>query len=114
MDGDEQVRLLLVGDGGASLKRDKSIVTAGVNHVRAKPGTQQLAQPSSHIKYEFLLFKTVGTDGAGIVAAMPGVDDDPPDFQTERPYERTVTSGGGLGLVDFWLGFGSFSPGLAG
>ena len=44
VNGNEEVRLLLVGDGGASFQRDEGVILPAINHFGAQPGLQQFSQ----------------------------------------------------------------------
>ena len=100
MDRNEQVRLLLVGDRGASLQRNKRVVLAGVNDVGAQSGLQQLAQAAADIEHQILFLQAVGTDGAGIVSAVAGIDHDLADLQSQGADQRAVAAGGRRSFAD--------------
>ena len=93
MDRNEQVGLLLVGDRSASLKRNESVILAGINHVGAQPCLQEFAQAPAHVENQVFFFQAIGTDGAGIVSAVAGIDYDPADLQTQGADQRAISAG---------------------
>src|SRR5258708_20025485 len=100
MDRNEQVRLLLVGDRSASLKRNEGVVLASVDHVGAKAGLQQLTQPPADVEHQIFLLEAVGADGAGIVSPVARIDDDPADLQSQGANQRAVAATSGRGFAD--------------
>ena len=99
MDGDEQVGLLFIGDGGAGLEGNEGIVVAGVDHLRTHAALKQLAEAQGHVKDELFLGQTVGADGAGIVPAVAGVDHDLANLEPKGADQRLLAVGSGLGFV---------------
>src|SRR5277367_4048281 len=59
VDGEEEVGLRLVGDGGASFERDERVVRTGVNDLRAKPIMQQFADPQRDIQHDVFFLNAV-------------------------------------------------------
>ena len=100
MDRNEQVGLLLVGDRGASLQRNESVVLAGKDHVSAEAGLQQLAQSPADVEHQIFFLQAIGTDGAGIVSAVAGIDHDPADLQSQGADQRAVAARGRRGFAD--------------
>ena len=99
MDGDEQVGLMLVGDGGARLQRNERVVVAGVDHVGAQARLQQPAQAQSDVEHQILLHHPVRADGAGVVAAVSGIDHNASDLQSQRRGQAAIARRGRLGFV---------------
>ncbi len=99
MDGDEQVGLVLVGDGSPRLQRDESIVVAGVDHVGAQPSLQQSTEAQRHVQHHILFHHAIGADGAGVVAAVSGVNHDAADLQAECARQAAVASRSGRSFV---------------
>ncbi len=99
VDGNKQIGLRAVRDGGALLERHKSVVVARVDHVRAgQLLLDQRSQAQRHVEAQILLHQAVRTDGAGVVAAVAGVDHDAADFQSQSARQRALAVAGGFGL----------------
>src|SRR3989442_13365205 len=111
MDRDEQICLLLVGNGSAGFQRNEGIVLACVDLIRARPRLKQHAEPLGNVQNEIFFLKPIWGDGTCVMTAMAGVDDDLANLQPQCPDERSVTAGSGLGFVD--IDFGSASEGFA-
>jgi len=97
VDGEEEVGLGLVGDGGAGLKRDKGIVGAGVDDLGAELLVEQRTEAEGDVEDDIFFLQAVDAEGSGVVAAVAGVDDDAVDFEAEGADERGL-AGGGLEL----------------
>jgi len=99
VDGDEEVSLRFVGDGGAGLEGDEGVVGAGVDDLDAEFVRQQLAEAEGDVEHDVLLFDAVDAERAGVVAAVACVDDDASDLEAERAGERALAVGGEVGFV---------------
>jgi hypothetical protein len=84
---DEEIGLRFVGDGGAGFERDKGVVRACVDNLSAKAVVQELAEAECHVKDDILFSDAADAEGAGIVAAVAGVDNDAVDLEAERADE---------------------------
>ena len=73
---------------------DERVVFARVNHVGAQPRLQQLAQSSADVEHQVFFLQTIRTDGAGVVAAVAGINHDLADFQSQGADQRAVPVGG--------------------
>ena len=76
MDGDEKIRLGIVGYLRTTVKGNEDIAFARVDHLYV--GTvipDQLAQLQGHFQDDVLLFRDF-TEGTGIVSSVSGIDDD--------------------------------------
>ncbi len=91
MNRNEEVCLLFVGNGGARLQRDKSIIIAGVNHFRAQTVSSIFAQLQCDIQHQIFFRQAIGPDGAGVVTAMACIHHDLADLQSQRANQRTLT-----------------------
>ena len=60
MNGNKEISLRLVRDRRARLQRNKSVVVARVDDVRAQPLFQQLAQAQSHVEHDIFFFDAAG------------------------------------------------------
>ena len=100
VDGDEQIGLMLIGDGGARLQRNEGVVVAGVDDVGAQLALQQPAQAQRDVEHQIFFQQAVGADGSGVVAAVTGIDDDASDLQAESANQRALAVGGGLSLAN--------------
>src|SRR5512135_1737046 len=96
MHRDEQVRLLLIGDGGARFKRDEGVVVARVDDVGTEAVLKQLAEAKRDVENEIFFVQAVRADGTGVMPAMTGVNDDASDFEAQRADQQTVAVHGGL------------------
>ena len=75
MDRDEQVRLGLVGYRGTTVQGDKDIALAGIEHLHIRTILfNQLPYGQGHPQVDVLLLRDA-PDGTGVMASMPGVDD---------------------------------------
>jgi len=83
VDGDEEVGLGLVGDRGACLKRDEGVVAARVDDVGAEALFEQAAETEGNVEDDVFFFDAAGAEGAGVMSAMAGVDDDAVDLEAE-------------------------------
>lgn len=108
MDADEEIGLRLVGDGGAGFERNKSIVGAGVDDLRAETIVQKLAEAKSYVEHNIFFADAADAEGAGIVPAVAGVDDNAIDLEAERADERFAVGGRGSGSCGMAGGFGSW------
>ena len=90
MDREEQVGLRLIRDRRPRLQRNKRVVRPRINHLRAQPLVQQLAQPQRHIQHNVLLLDAAHAHRARVVPAMPRIDHDAPDLQPQRPHQRSL------------------------
>ncbi len=78
MDGNEEISVVAVREGGPPVEREKPII--GSRHEDMNPGRlQPLLQPEGHIEHNLFLAKAAHPDRAGIVPAVAGVDDDGAD-----------------------------------
>ena len=84
MNGDEQVGALFIGDGRPFFQGNEGVIAARHHHLAAGVIFQKLLQLQPHIQDNIFLFQTGGSDGSRVVAAVPGIDDDPADFQAQR------------------------------
>ncbi len=51
---------------------------------------QQLAQPQRHIQHHILLLNPIHAQRARVMPAMPGIDHNPPNLQSQRPHQRSL------------------------
>ena len=88
-----------VRDGGALLEGDEDVGGAGEQHL----GTQLLAdealEAERDVEHEVLLLQTAAADGAGVVAAVAGVDDDAARPEAQLPGEAVDAGPVGLGRL---------------
>src|SRR5438132_6607893 len=91
MNGDEQIRLLLVSDGGTRFQRDEGVVLPRENHLRSHPRLEQLAQALADIQNEVLFFESVRADRARIMPAVAGLNNNPANFDPQGPNPRAVS-----------------------
>ena len=96
VDRNEQIGLVLVGDGGPGFQRDEGVIVAGEDDVGSQASLQQAAQPQRDVQHQVLLHQAVGADGPSVVPAMPGVHHDAADLQTQGAGEAAFPGGGGL------------------
>ena len=88
VNGDEEVRVGGIGDGGAIFQRNVPVVLARVDYFRTgNVFFNELTQPQRHIETEIFFKETVRSFCAGVVASMPGIDGDAADLQTQFPRE---------------------------
>jgi len=84
VDGDEKVSLRVVGDGGALFERDVSVVGASVDDLRAgNVFPDHASEAESYVETKIFLHKAAGTDGAGVVSAVAGIDGDAVDLEAK-------------------------------
>ena len=95
--GEEEVGLGLVGDGGAGFEGDEGVVVAGVDDVGSEALLEQLAEAQGYVEDDLFFFNSSGTGGAGVVAAVAGVDDDASDFQAQGAHQGALAGSRGLG-----------------
>ena len=98
MDGDEQVGALLVGEVGSFAQRHEDIRAAAECDLDAQALLDEPRDARRHVEHHVLLPHTARTGGAGIVTAVPRIQDD----QAERLHgRRALLAAGGLpGAVD--------------
>ena len=85
MDGKEEIGLRVIGDFRALLERDERVVVARIDHFGSRqPLLDELAQAQGHIQAQVFFHQSRGADRAGIMAAVPGVDHDAADLQSQR------------------------------
>jgi hypothetical protein len=72
MDGDEKVRLLLIGDDGPVFERDKDVGFSRHNHVESLACGEQVAQLQRDIEHDIFLFLSLPADAAGSSPPCPG------------------------------------------
>ncbi len=95
----KEIGLRIVRNPRSLLQRDKRIVFARVDHVRArKLLLDQIPQPQRHIEAQIFFHQTVRADRSRVVAAVAGIDHDAADFQSERTRQRAVAVARGLWL----------------
>ena len=75
MDGDKQVSLVLVGNVGTGMQRDKDIRLTGIDdlHIRAVL-LYQLAEGQRHIQIDGFLLGNLSNSSC-VIAAMAGIND---------------------------------------
>ena len=92
MDGQEQVGLLLVGDGRPGLERNEGVVGARVDDFRVQAFLDQPADAQRDVEDQVLFEQALDSFGALVVPAVAGVDDDAADLEAEG-----AGQGGGAG-----------------
>ena len=85
-----------VGDGGALLEGHEDVGRARHDHLGRQLVAHHLLEAQGHVEDEVLLHEPAAADGAGIVAAVAGVDDDPARAQAELAGE--AVGAGAIGL----------------
>ena len=112
MDGQEQIGVLAIRDRRSFLERDELVRAARQHDFDARRLLEQLLEPQRDVEHQFRFGDAVG-DGAGVVAAVAGIDDDLRDAQAELTGERVVAASGarrrrrrGLVRVDVGVGVG--------
>jgi len=98
---DEQIRPLAVGNRGAGFERYEGIVLPCVNHLGAQSRFQQPPEALGHVEHYVFFEQAVGTDGACVVPAVTGIDDDLADLQPQCASQGTVAAGGGASFAGF-------------
>ena len=83
MDREEQVGLVLVGNRGALVQRDKSVIGTGEHDFGAHPLLNQFGEPERDVENNVFFEDTVRSDSPVVVAAVSGVDNDAVHFKTE-------------------------------
>ena len=90
---------LFIGDGGAFFQGDEGVIAARHDDLATGVLFQKFLQLQPHIQDNLFLFQSGGSDGSRVVAAVPGINDDPADFQAERARQGARAGlGGGSGL----------------
>ena len=84
MDRDEEVALVLVGDRGAALERQEGVGGAGQDDAHAEPRGQPVGERAGELQRQVLLGRAARADGAGLGAAVAGVEDDRADAARAR------------------------------
>src|SRR5271157_6034411 len=79
----DRIGLVLVGDGSTGFQRDEGVIVASEDDVSSHPSLEQPAQAQRHIQHQVLLHQAVRADGPSIVTAMPGVNHDAANLETE-------------------------------
>ncbi len=80
MDRDEEVRLVLVGDGrGRMSRRHQGVLGAGEHHPDAEALRELCLQLAGEQQRQLLLLDAAGADRSHLDAAMAGIDDDGAD-----------------------------------
>ena len=74
MDGEKQVGPGLIRNGCARCKRDKRVIPARVDDLRAQSFAQQSAQAQRHVEHNIFFFQTIRPQRAGVVAAVSGIN----------------------------------------
>ena len=100
MNRDEQIRLILVGNGGPRLQRDKGVIPSGVLHFRSQPRLEHLPQPPGDIEDQILLEQPVRPNRARVETAMAGIDHNLSDLQPQGADQGSVALRHGLSLTD--------------
>src|SRR5258707_15848158 len=98
MNRNKKIGTLLVGNGRTSFEWNESVVLTGVDNFRAQSGIKQLAQPPADFQHQIFFFQAIRPDSSRIVAAMPGIDHNPADLQSQSADQRAVPTGGRLRL----------------
>src|SRR6476619_137933 len=62
VNGDEQISLLFIGDGGARLQRNESVIVARIDDFSAELIFQQLAQLQRNVQHQVFFFQPVRAD----------------------------------------------------
>ena len=96
MNRQEQVRAFAVGDRRALLERDEVVGAAGQDDLDAGNLLEQLLETQRDVEHE-LRFAHALALGAGIVAAVPGIDHDPRDAEAELTRHREAAGSSRLG-----------------
>ena len=84
MNGNEQIRIVLVGDICPSRKRDERVRRTGHDHLHIrKPGLDLVGKTFCDIQSNFALVSfLVLADATGVSASMAGINADCPEPQT--------------------------------
>jgi len=94
MHGDKQIRVRIVGDGGALFERDVAIVAARVHDFRAgKILLNKLAEAEADVEAEIFFEEAVVAGSAGIVTPVAWVDGDAADLEAELAGEGELPRG---------------------
>ena len=92
VDGDEEVAAGHVGEAGALLQANEPVGLAGEDDLEALLG-QDGAELLGDGQRDVLLAGAVGADGAGVVAAVAGIDDHPAELEAELLGEGDLARG---------------------
>ena len=76
MNGDEQIGLRLVGEIGALIEGQVSVVGAREHDFRPQSRLQQLAQALGHVEHQIFFQQSLPANRAQVPAAVPGVEHD--------------------------------------
>src|SRR5215831_9004601 len=75
MNAQKEIGLAVVGDGVALVGCDGAVVVARQHDAHAKPRFDETLQSPGDLERDLLLERSLRTSNAGVVAAMPRVDD---------------------------------------
>jgi hypothetical protein len=96
MDGEEQVRLVVVGDRGALDERDFVVFLAGQEDLETQQVREGRPEPAREGEGHVLFERTGGTPRPDLRSAVAGIDDHRPD--AGRVHARLTRDGRGQGL----------------
>ncbi len=99
MDRNKQIGPLLVRDRRPRFQRDECVVLPRIDDLGPQPRLQQFAQLAPDFEHQVFFFQAIRPDGSRIVAAMPGIDHNLADLQSQRADQRTIAARGWSGLT---------------
>src|SRR5437763_16741783 len=83
MDGNKEIRFLLICNRCAAFKWNERIICPRHHDFRAEFHFNQFLQALRDVENEVLLRVSARTDTAGVMAAVSGVDNNPGEFQAK-------------------------------
>ena len=97
MDRDHEIGAPLVGDVRPLLQRNELVLLARVDDLRAHPPGEELAQTLRDVEDHVLLAQSSGPDGSRVMTAVPGIDENAIELESQGSREAVLAVGGSRG-----------------